>query len=186
MTNRLDSFRYFVLFTGILVILMVGCSGPIDESSSNPSFEQPINPAVPVDGADLEIVTGQTLYVPAYSGLYDASESNLTIRDLTVMLAVHNPNLEEPIIIETVQYYDMHGQLVKVYVESPLQLAPMATANFVIDQEDRRGGTGANFIVEWGAEAVVHDPIVEAIMMNNWGHQALAFRSPARVIEEIP
>ena len=49
---------------------------------------------------------------------------------------------------------------------------------------NRQGGTGANFIVVWGAEEPVYEPVVEAVMISAAGTQGLSLLSPARVLEE--
>ncbi len=41
----------------------------------------------------------------------------------------------------------------------------MATVEFYIDTEDVRGGTAANFLVEWAAPSGALPPFVEAIIV---------------------
>jgi hypothetical protein len=60
----------------------------------------------------------------------------------------------------------------------------MLTTEYVIARNDDRGGTGANFIVAWGAEEPVYEPVVEAVMISAAGTQGLSLLSPARVLEE--
>jgi len=55
---------------------------------------------------------------------------------------------------------------------------------YVIARSDDRGGTGANFIVGWGADELVFEPVVEAVMISAAGTQGLSLISPARVLEE--
>ena len=132
-----------ILFASIVFIMLVGCSGQSDEA--RPVQEsQPTDAVAPVASGDLKIVTGQRLYVPAYSEFYSTSEDQTW--DMTVMLSIRNTNLDKPILIGSVKYFDTNGQLVTDYVESPLQLAPMATTEYVIARTDDQGGTGANFI----------------------------------------
>ena len=169
------------LFITVVFIVLVGCSEqsyeatPVQES-------QPTRVVAPVASGDLKIVTGQRLYVPAYSVVYSESEDQTW--DMTVTLSIRNTNLDKPILIDSVQYFDTNGQLVTDYVESPLQLAPMATTEYVIERTDDKGGTGANFIVVWGAEEPVYEPVVEAVMISTAGTQGLSLLSPARVLEE--
>lgn len=137
-----------------------------------------------VSSEDLEIVTGQRLYVPAYSKIY-TNDENSTF-DLTVTLSVRNTDAESPIVISSIRYYDTAGSLVREYIQSPLELAPMATTEVVVSRLDSHGGSGANFIVEWGAEELVHEPIVEALMTGTSGQQGLSFLTTARVLEEKP
>jgi hypothetical protein len=64
-----------------------------------------------------------------------------------------------------------------------MQLGPMASTEFFIKQSDKLRGAGANFIVEWGAEQPVYEPVIEAIMLGVRGTQAFAWRSPGRVMK---
>ncbi|UCG25633.1 MAG: DUF3124 domain-containing protein [Chloroflexota bacterium] len=171
-----------ILLVSFVFILLVSCSGQSDEATPVPE-SQPTRAVSPVSSGDLKIVTGQRLYVPAYSEVYSASEEQTW--DMTVTLSIRNTNPDKPIVIGSVQYFDTNGQLVTDYVESPLQLAPMATTEYVIDRTDDQGGTGANFIVVWGAEEPVYEPVVEAVMISAAGTQGLSLLSPARVLEEM-
>ncbi len=56
-----------ILLACIVFTMVAGCSGQLDEANSTPAV-------VPVASGDLRIVTGQRLYVPAYSEVYSASE----------------------------------------------------------------------------------------------------------------
>ncbi len=167
-----------IIFASIAFILLAGCSDQPDEAM--PVKER--QPTHAVAGDELKIVTGQRLYVPAYSEIYVGDKDST--RDMTVTLSIRNTNLDKPIFIGSVKYFDTNGQLVTEYVESPLRLAPMATAEFIIKRSDDRGGTGANFIVGWGAEERVFEPVVEAVMVSIAGTQGLSLLSTARVLEE--
>ncbi|MGB7339567.1 MAG: DUF3124 domain-containing protein [Phototrophicaceae bacterium] len=155
--------------------ILVGCTPTFEETITRGSFQ-------PITGRDLRIVTGQTLYVPAYS------EVLLGGRDLThelaVTLAIHNTDLDSSIIIQAVRYYDTDGQLVREYVPEPIEVSPLATTGFLIESRDTSGGWGSNFIVEWVAEEPVYEPIVEAIMVSTSGTQGISMISIGRVISQ--
>lgn len=159
---------------GIVLILLIACT----------SQEQPgrVAPLQPILNGDLQIVTGQTLYVPAYGEVFSGTSSRTT--SLAVTLAIHNTDLDTPIIIQSVQYFDTDGHLVRDYVREPVKLAPLATTGFIVEADDIRGGWGANFIVIWGAEEAVYEPIVEAIMVNTSSALGMALISPGRVISQ--
>ncbi len=165
------------LFFVVLVLsFIVGCT-PV-------SYEQPITTGSfqAVTGRDLRIVTGQMLYVPAYS------EVLLGGRDLThelvVTLAVHNTDLDSPIILQSVRYYDTNGDLVRDYVNEPIEVSSLATTGFLVEAQDTSGGWGSNFIVEWVAEEPVSEPIVEAVMVSRSGTQGISMISLGRVISQ--
>jgi hypothetical protein len=132
---------------------------------------------------NLQIVTGQTIYVPAYSEVFFGREGD-TI-DLAVTLAIHNTDLESPIIIQSVRYYDTNGNLVREYVPESVELPPLSTTGFLVEESDSTGGWGANFIVEWVAEEPVYEPVIEAIMITTRSAQGISFVSTGRIMSQI-
>ena len=132
----------------------------------------------------LNIVRGQKFYVPLYSHLNRAG--GLGTLDLAGILAIHNTSESDSIIITSVRYYDTSGKLLEdCLVDKSLRLGPMANTEFGVARSDRRGGSGANFIVEWVAEKEVSDPVVESIMITASGTQGFTFTSRGQVIEEL-
>ncbi|MCB9172454.1 MAG: DUF3124 domain-containing protein [Ardenticatenales bacterium] len=128
-------------------------------------------------------VTGQTVYVPAYSEIYFGDRQR-TI-ELAITLAIHNASPDAPIVLSAVRYHNNEGELVTEYVDEPLLLPPLATASYVIDRQDRSGGVGANFIVEWRAESEVPAPVVEAVMVAPESQHGISVLSVGRVIREF-
>lgn len=132
--------------------------------------------------SDLDVTSGQTVYVPAYSEIFIMRDRTL---DLAVTLAIHNTDVEHPIILTSVRYYDTQGQLLREYLTEPRQLGALASTEFFVDANEQSGGLGTNFIVEWVAEQPVFEPIVEAIMLNTSNNQGVSLTSPGRVISQI-
>lgn len=124
---------------------------------------------------------GAVVYVPVYSSIYVA-EGNQTL-NLTVTLSVRNTDREAPIAVTSVRYYDTGGRMLHSYVESPTQLAPLASADTVVRESDTRAGVGGSFIVEWQAGEDVAEPIIEAIMIGSAFQQGISFVSAGRVLE---
>lgn len=166
--------RVSVLSLLTLLLLLAGCDTPIQPITTG-SFQT-------VTGRDLRIVTGQTLYVPAYSEVL-LSSGDRTHR-LAVTLAVHNTDLNSPIIIQSARFHDTNGELVREYVDEPIELASLATTGFFVESRDTTGGWGSNFIVEWVAETPVFEPIVEAVMVSTSGNQGISMISLGRVISQ--
>lgn len=104
--------------------------------------------------------------------------------DLTATLSVRNTDLENPIILTAVDYYDGGGKLVRNYLDQPVELNPLASTSFIVDQTDASGGAGAAFVVEWVTEKQVSSPVIEAVMVNAAGNQGISFISPGRVIKD--
>jgi len=162
----------------IVVLFLFGCATQ-DTTQTPPSPSN--NEAISVQ--DLDITTGQTIYVPAYSEIYFAGGGRTL--DLAVTLSIHNTDFTHPIIITSVRYYDTHGQLLKEYLSQPQRLGPLASTDFFVEAGEQSGGLGTNFIVEWVAEEAVYEPIVEAIMLNTTSAQGISFTSPGRVIKQL-
>jgi hypothetical protein len=137
---------------------------------------------IPADALPEEVAAGQTVYVPVYSNIYSRDERRTF--ELTVTLSVRNTDLQNPIILTSVRYYDTHGALIREYLETPLRLAALASTDFVVGEKDTVGGSGANFIVDWIAGSTVSEPVIEAVMIGAMSQQGISFRSPGRVISQ--
>ena len=169
----LKPFKFlFIIVVAILMTLM-GCSSTSGEPITTGSYET-------ITGRDLRIVQGQTLYVPAYSEVLLGFEQT---HELAVTLAIHNTDLDSPIIIQSVRYYDTNGDLVRSYVTDPIEVSSLATTGFLVESEDTSGGWGSNFIVEWVAEEPVSEPIVEAVMVSRRS-RGISMISLGRVISQ--
>jgi hypothetical protein len=132
-----------------------------------------------ISAADIEIVEGQTVYVPAYSHI-NILASGRTY-PLSVTLSIRNTDANHPISIEFVKYFDSSGAIVERFVTEPRSLSPMASTEFFIEQRDARGGGGANFLVRWSAEGPVYEPVIEAVMVGTTGTLGVSFVSKGRV-----
>ncbi len=158
-----------------MLVLLAGCGSQTEQPPVSNT-----EPAIRL--SDLDVTTGQTIYVPAYSEMFIMRDRTM---DLAVTLAVHNTDFEHPIILTSVRYYDTQGQLLREYLTEPQELGPLASTDFFVDANEQSGGLGTNFIVEWVAEEPVFEPIVEAIMLNTSNNQGISLTSPGRVISQI-
>ena len=167
-----------------LIIVLATVFGGTACASEQQSSQQ-VSRSAPVTNISIEgltLATGQVVFVPAYSEVFFLDQDKTL--NLAITLAIHNTDLQHPIIVKSARYYDTNGNMVQEYIEQPAQLAPMETMGIVLDQKDDRGGFGANFIVEWAAETQVYEPVVEAVMINTTGSQGLSLLSTGRVISQ--
>jgi hypothetical protein len=58
----------------------------------------------------------------------------------------------------------------------------MASTRFIVKESDSKGGSGANFLVEWRAETEVNEPIMEEVMIGAAGQQGISFTSRGKAI----
>lgn len=125
---------------------------------------------------------GEVLYVPLYSSIY---HQNDRVFDLTATLTIHNTDLNSPITILKIDYYDTKGNLVKRFINEDLDLATLESKQFVIEQSDISGGTGAKFIVQWYSKKQVVKPIIEAVMISTSSTQGISFKTESRILSSI-
>ena len=116
-----------------------------------------------------------TVYVPAYSTIRVAGGKAKV--DLATTLTIHNTSEEKPLIVLRVDYFDTAGNLVHRYLEKPIAIRPLGSGETFIPSQDTRGGTGANFIVEWSGERPITHPLIEAVMLGISGSQGFSFTS---------
>lgn len=139
--------------------------------------------SVPAEAeAEVSRSLGQTIYVPAYSHIYYGIKESRELF-LTVTLSIRNTDPMHPLILRSVQYYNTQGAKLREYVTSPVKIPPLGTAEYIIKQFDKEGGSGANFLLQWDSTASVTDPIVEAIMVGS-DSQGVSFLTRGQVIEE--
>jgi hypothetical protein len=129
---------------------------------------------------EIPLFKGQTLYVPSYSHIY-AGNRELPIL-LAVTLSIRNVDFKQSIILTSVDYYGTKGELIKKYLKEPIVLGPFETTRYVIPRDDKSGGSGANFLVEWKSGKSVNPPIVESVMIGAEGQQGISFTSRGQVI----
>jgi hypothetical protein len=132
--------------------------------------------------SQVKLVTGQTVYVPAYSHIYHGDREQPFY--LTVTLSIRNTDRVHALTIVSIDYFDSEGKLLKKYLEKEVKLGAMASARYLVKESDRTGGAGANFIVVWKSEAKVTEPIMETIMIGTFTQQGISFTSRGQAIEE--
>lgn len=127
-------------------------------------------------------VTG-SIYVPAYSSV--SLVPGQLRADFSVTLSIHNASQDKPLVLKRVAYFNTTGQLVQSYLQQPIALRPFGTVEIFIAQKDVRGGTGANFIVDWAAVGQMAEPVAEALMIGSIAGGNYAFISQGRQVRMI-
>jgi hypothetical protein len=119
-----------------------------------------------------------SFYVPAYSSV-SMSQGRLRA-DFSVTLSIHNASETMPLVLNRVAYFDTAGKMVESYLKAPVALKPFSTIEVFIPASDTRGGTGANFVVDWAASGEIAEPVVEALMIGSLANGHYAFISQGR------
>ncbi len=124
-----------------------------------------------------------TFYVPVYSSV--SMSAGKLRADFSVTLSVHNASETRPLVLKRIAYFDTTGKMVESYLKAPIALKPFSTVEVFIAATDVRGGTGANFVVDWAATDEIAEPAVEALMVGGVGSGHYAFISQGRPIRMI-
>lgn len=170
-----------ILVIMLSILVLTACaSRQAERQAAAPTAPVQAEAKVSTEKAENQIV-GQTIYVPIYSHIYARDKSRVI--NLTATLSIRNTDAKHPIRIRSARYYGTDGVLVREYINEPLRLAPMASTDFVVAEDDTSGGAGANFIVEWSASVEVTEPVVEAVMISTASQQGISFVSAGRVIK---
>ena len=115
----------------------------------------------------------QTFYVPIYSDIYTDRDNRKVL--LSATLSVRNTTLSKSLYINKIDYYSTDGTFVKSYVNSPIELPARGTLNYIVEKEEDKGGSGANFIIEVEGVDDTVTPVIEAVMIGNFSNKGFAF-----------
>jgi hypothetical protein len=138
-------------------------------------------PAAPAEPVELS-GAGHAVYVPVYSHIYSLGGKPML---LETTLSVRNTDVSNSMVLGSVRYFDTDGNEVRNFLDAPITIGPLATAEFLVEAKDTSGGSGANFVVEWMADAEISEPIIEAIMVGLDGTHGLAFRGEGEEINTV-
>lgn len=166
MTNA--SLKISVLFfSGVLVLSCIESQQNLNKVGED-KFE-----ALEIEQVPDDIAFRDTTYVPIYSDIY--SETKDIRFNLTATLSLRNTSFKHSIYISEVDYYDSSGKKTKSFLTKSIVLDPMQSVEYVIEENDTSGGTGANFIINWGASSVDVMPLFQGIMISTNGQQGVSF-----------
>ena len=158
---------YFIIISFLLISM--GCENQKEISSINPvNWDKRAIKYNPNDS----LLSGSS-YLSVYSEIYSETE-HATI-NLTATVSLRNINKKDTIYLEKASYYNTHGKLIRNYFSKPIFIAPLETVEIVIDERDKEGGSGANFIFDWTIKPNTHQPFFECAMISTYGQQGLSF-----------
>lgn len=148
------------------------------------AYQSPVDRAGEAAGGPASgSAAGQLVYVPVYSHVYHRGGRAFL---LEVTLSVRNTDRFAPVTVLAVDYHDTLGRRVRRFLDRPLRLQPLAAAEFLVEEKEESGGSGASFLVQWSSDAVVSEPVIEAVMIGTAGGQGISFLSRGQAVAEPP
>lgn len=130
---------------------------------------------------DEDSLLSGTTYLSMYSQIY--SQSQEKIYGLTNIISIRNTSLTDSVFMDRIDLYESNGELARSYIEKSVFLLPMETLEIIINQKDRIGGTGGNFIFDWRTKKNVPEPLFEAVMISTYNGQGLSFVTQGKRIK---
>ena len=169
-----------------LFLAILGClpmmRTPAAQAQTAPGIEQTFSGSLTAMPSENLGVSG-AFYVPVYSSV---SISQGKVRaDFSVTLSIHNASETRPLVLRRIAYFDTNGKMVENYLKAPVALKPFSTVEVFVPTTDVRGGTGANFVVDWAATGEIAEPVVEALMFGGLGSGHYAFISQGRPLKVV-
>ena len=161
----------------LLVIIgfwLIGCDHSSEHDKSQVKLKSEI---ITTDKTDFNFT--EKIFLPVYSDIYFSA--NKEVLNLTVTISISNIDPDQTIYILKGDYYNTDGEIQNSYINKTAEIGPLKTINLVVDRMDTRGGTGANFIFEWGSDSLINRPLIQAVMITTVNQQGISF-----VTEGIP
>jgi hypothetical protein len=133
------------------------------------------------------LVKAQTLYLPIYShmlygNLGKSGKASYVL--LSALVSIRNTDPKRALRVNSARYYDTQGKLLGERVTAPAVLPPLGTMELFVELNDASGGSGANFVVKWEADAPINPPLVEALHANMDGGKAVIFTTTSVPVAE--
>lgn len=124
----------------------------------------------------------ETLYLPIYSEVWhgDTTAKGPPARmPMSALVSIRNTDPLRPFKLTSAHYYNTQGKLLLDYLKAPREVPPLGTLELMVERQEKEGGSGANFLVEWQAEQPINPPLVQAVHMDIQGTRGLVFVTEA-------
>ena len=159
----------------ILIAILLAAFSDCEPKPKPISSMNPVNwkkRSIDLSPADSSLYHGSS-YLSVYSEVYERTEK-LTY-GLTVTVSMRNISSTDSVFLFHAHYYNTDGELIRSYFEHPIFIRPMETVEIVIDEIDKGGGTGGNFLFDWSTRSSSVEPFFEAVMISTTGQQGISF-----------
>lgn len=170
-------------FTNILFLLVVLTACQVSDKKmaketkrSHPSH---VYNFVEIDTSQLRYF--ETDYLPVYSDIY--YQDGTKRFPITATVSIRNTSLVDSAFILSATYYDSYGKLLHSYIDSTLLLSPLESIELVVEEDENKGGAGANFVIEWGAIKYSDQLLIQSVMISTYSQQGISFLTEAKVIK---
>ncbi|WP_372774150.1 DUF3124 domain-containing protein [Mangrovibacterium sp.] len=167
----------------LLILLMICSCQPSQKDENLNRVNHPSHQYSFVDIQPDSMGYLETDYVPIYSDIYHIDGTNRFL--LTSTLSIRNTSLTENVFVFSANYNDSYGKQLRQYIDSTILLKPLESIEFVVEHKENKGGAGASFLVEWGADKNGEQLLIQAVMTGTSNQQGLSFMTEAKIVKQI-
>lgn len=172
--------RFFPAIAFLIILIAVIITSIRINTLEDQVSTSPITNRIKISSYGINVSKSQIIYVPVYSHL---NSTDGTPHLLETTLSIRNSDPKNSINLLSARYYDTEGKKLDEYLSNPMTLKPLQSTEFLIEKNDTRGGSGANFIVEWASDIPVYEPVIEAIMVGGVNN-GISFKSFGRPLSK--
>lgn len=167
----------------LFILIFVGCKTEEKKAITGKKRSHPSHVYTYVDIDTVKLKYFETDYLPVYSDIYHQDGTKRF--PITATISIRNTSLADSAYIQSATYHDSFGKLLRSYLDSTLLLLPMESIEFVVEEGEKAGGAGANFIIDWAATTYNDQILIQSIMIGTYGQQGISFLTEAKVIKSI-
>gem|GEM_PF-593494 len=166
-----------------VLVFLFSCQKPEEKKTASTKHQKPSHKYTlrAVDTASLGYI--ETDYAFIYSDIY-YYDGTLKY-PLANTVSIRNISLTDTAYILKANYYDSYGNFLQNYVDTAIVMAPLESIEFVVEEYESKGGVGANFIIEWGADRYAHQICVQTIVVGIYRQSEISLLTDAKVIGQI-
>jgi len=126
----------------------------------------------------------QLLYLPVYSHVWygDKDKGGPYKAMMSALISIRGTDPAKPVRVKSARYYSTEGKLLAEYLSKPRLLPPLGTIELLVERREDKGGSGANFLIEWEADGPVSPPLVQAVHVSVQAQRGLSFITEAREV----
>jgi hypothetical protein len=165
----------------LFIIILIGCHTEEKKAITGKKRSHPSHVYTYVDIDTIKLKYFETDYLPVYSDIYHTDGTKRF--PITATISIRNTSLADSAYIQSATYHDSFGKLLRSYLDSTLLLSPMESIEFVVEEGEKAGGAGANFILEWAATNYSDQLLIQSVMIGTYGQQGISFLTDAKVIK---
>ncbi|HCE56688.1 MAG TPA: hypothetical protein DER09_02550 [Prolixibacteraceae bacterium] len=170
--------KNFVFIVALLIF--TGCGNSFNKQEKKQKETHPSHKYHFVEIDTTQMHYFETDYLPVYSDIYFGDGTKRF--PITATVSLRNTSLTDSAYILSARYYDSYGKMLHAYIDSTLLLSPLESVELVVEEGEKAGGAGANFIIDWAAPKYSNQMLIQSVMISTYGQQGVSFLSEAKVI----